>query len=372
MLSTLLGLSMQSIIVPLRSGSFSRAAVEQRPQFILADPGTFYAGLRPTGAYTVSKIGAFSRAAVEQRPQLILADPSDLYTGFSPNEGFPVSGIGGFSRDSVEKQPQLVLTSPANWFSSISLAEGFTLPTLPPVIDFLTSNWYIRPNTAVPTATVEPITTETVVSSTTLAPSEEEKEVQLSTEAPLVSSDVQEVPKTTAPIVNVAPVMPAIRLPVTTRPPGVPHHYKDEKDDNFISYEISDGVHKITSNRQSFEIRYTNPNTGTLLKSADVTEDIPIKSKSEVKEDETRSEKYEETPVATPVQEAAIHVTPPLIRNSNDAAIQSVGTIPLNAINVLTQPEFPPQPFFNANALISRIQALPFEDRYARTFVTVA
>lgn len=357
---------MQSVIVPiLRSGSFSRAAVEQRPQFILADPGNFYSGLRPPGVYTVSKIGAFSRAAVEQRPQLILSDPSDLYTGFSPNEGFPVSGIGAFSRDAVEKQPQLVLTSPANWFSSITLAGGLTLPTFPPVIDFSTSGWYIRPNAAVPSTAVESITTETVVPFTS-----KDEEVSLSKEVPLVSSHVQEVPTTIVPID--APVTPAIRLPVTTRPPGVPHHYKDDKDDNFIRYEISDGVHKITSNRQSFEIRYTNRNKGTLLKSVDVSEDIPVESKSEMMKDETRSEAHVETPITTPVQETVVHVTPPLIRNLNDAAIQTVGIIPLNAINVLTHPEFPAQPFFNANTLISRIQALPFEERYARNFVTVA
>lgn len=359
---------MQSVIVPtVRIGAFSRAAVEQQPQLILADPANWYGGFRPTDGYTVARIGAFSRTAVEQQPHLILSDPTDWYT---KNE---VPKIGAFSRAAVENPPQLILTNPANWFSALTPAEGFTLPTFSPVLSFLSSGWNIRPSTAVPSSTVAPTTTETVVSSTFKASLSDEDPV--SSDAPIVSSETVEV-STAAPIQSEEPVTPVrLRLPVTTRPPGVPHHFKDDKDDDIIRYEISDGIHKITSNRQSFEIRYTNRNTGTLLKSGQDPEDIAIESKAIVPEDETRLETPVETPVQEKVQKTPVQetVAPPLIHSSNDVEQSATAGVAFANIlpNFLQLPVFPAQPFFHTGALISRIQALPFEERYAHTFVSV-
>lgn len=377
MLSALLGLSTQSVIVPaVRYGAFSRAAVEHHPQLILADPANWYGGVRPSYGFTVSRIGAFSRAAVEQHPQLILADPTNWYT---TNE-VPKGGI--FSRAAVESPPQLILTNPANWFSALTPAEGFTLPTFPPVLNFLSGAWNIRPSTAdlsvttVTSSTVAPTTTEPVVASTTETPSSDEEVI--STEAPVVFSETVQVSTTIAPISNEEPVTPELRLPVSTRAPGVPHHFKDD-DDNVIRYEISNGIHKISSNRESFEIHYTNRDTVSLLKSVP---DSEITSKAEVvaPEDEIRLDTPVETPVSTSVQQMVTTpvqetVAPPLIHSSNTVEQSSTAGVPSTnfiLLNYLSLPAFPAQPFLHTNALISRIQALPSEGRYARTFVTVA
>ncbi|XP_055295135.1 uncharacterized protein LOC129564906 [Sitodiplosis mosellana] len=365
LLSTLLGLSTQSLMVPK---NVPNAALYRT---ILSDPSNWYADLAPT--YPVAKIGAFSRSAVEQRPQLILSDPSSLYSSFWPSERLTVSTYGAFSRAAVESRPspQLVLTNPANWFSALTPSQGFTLPIFRPVPSFLSNNWNIQPSVAVATSTptiteTVPTTTESVVLSTTAAPLIEtaslSEEVPLSTNAPLVPSAPVEVPTTVAPIDE--PVTPEFRLPVSTRPPGVPHHFTD--DDNYIRYRISDGVHTIMSNRQSFEIRYTRPNSGSFLTSEKVLDDIAIESKAVPFEDATKLVTPVDTPVVTPVQETVAHFVPPLIRGSNDAALHTVAKVPLNDITVLALPQTEPQPF-----LVSRIQSLPFEGNYARTFATV-
>lgn len=360
-------MSTQSVIVPTaRFGAFSRAAVEQRPQFTLADAVNWNLGFGPNVGYTVSRIGPFSRAAVEQHPRFFLADPSNWYTGVRPSDGFTVAKIGAFSRAAVERPPQLVLTNPTSWFSALTPAEGFTLPIFPPV-DFS------RPSEALPSPTITLKTADILVSPTTETPLTEE--IPLSTEAPLISSDIEEISSTVAPTVAVELVTPELRLPVTTRAPGVPHHFKDDNDDNFIRYEVSDGVHKFITNRQSFEFRYTNRNTPPLLKSGDVLADIQedIHPKAEVLTDETRLATPVDVPVATPVQETVTHITPPLIHTSGSESIQPV-TVPSKLVlpqNVLVLPQIPPQ-IFSAQALISPVQTLPFDGIYARIFVPVA
>lgn len=314
LLSALFGLSMQSVIVPtLRSESLSDVVVQQQPQLI----------------------------------------PGNWYTGFTPNGKF---SIGTISRAAVEQQPQLVLTNPANWFSSLTPATGFTPPTFPPVLSFLTNNWNIQTPTAIPSSIVAPTitTADTVVSSRTLTPLAEEASVSETTTPPIISDE---------------PITPALRLPVTTRKPGVPHHFEEEKDDNFIRYEIADGIHKITSNRQSFEIRYTNRNKGTQLKSEEDLPDIAIEQKVEKPENELKVETPADTPVPMPIEKTVNPDTPPLFHNSNNVEQLATVGFPFTTLNVLTLPQLPPQPFYQRDTIISRFLTLPFEERYAHTFV---
>ena len=305
MLSALLRLSRQSPIPT----QFSRAAVEQSPRFVLADPANWYTKFAPSQGNTFAKVGSFSRSAVEQRPQLILEDPSDWNSGSWPNEDLTVPTIGPFSRASVESRPtpQLVLTNPANWFATWTPSQSLTLPVFP-AVDFLSSNWNIRSSSAVPTETTS-TTTETFISSTTTTPLTEKDQLS------------------------------ELRIPVTTRKPGEPHHFFDN--DNYIQYEILDGVHKIFSNRQSFEIRYTKPNSGTYFKSNELSDDISIES-DPVKLEDSKLETPINTPIATPIQ-TEVQTAPPLIHNSNDVNdIHTVVTVPST---ILEPPRFEPQPF---------------------------
>lgn len=275
--------------------------------------------IAPSQGYTFAKVGSFSRSAVEQRPQLILDDPSDWNSGSSwPNEDLTVPTIGPFSRASVESRPspQLVLTNPANWFADWKPFQSLTLPVFPSV-EFLSNNWNIRPSPVVTTSTVTPTTTETFVSSTTTTPSSDEG--QLSPDIPLVSTE--------------------LRIPVTTRKPGEPHHFYD--DDNYIQYKILDGVHKIFSNRQSFEIRYTKPNSGTVLKSSELSDGIPIES-NPVKLEDSKLNTPINTSIATPIQ-TEVQTAPPLIHNSND--VTNIHTIVIAPSTFLEPPQIKPQPF---------------------------
>lgn len=312
MLSALLGLSTQSPIDrTARNVLFSRAAVEQSPRFVLADPANWHTGFAPSQRHTFAKVGSFSRSAVEHRPQLVLDDPSDWYSGSWPNDDLTVPTIGPFSRASVESRPspQLVLTNSANWYAAWKPSPSLTLPVFPPV-NFLSNSWNIPVSPAIPIETTS-TTTDTVFPSTT--PSTEKDQLS------------------------------ELRIPVTTRKPGEPHHFFD--DDNYIQYEILDGVHKISSNRQLFEIRYTKPNYGTILKSTDVSDDIPIES-NPVEPEDSKLEIPVHNSIATPVQ-TEVQTAPPLIRHSNDGTdINSMVTAP---INFLIPPQIEAQPFHQSS-----------------------
>lgn len=68
---------------------------------------------------------------------------------------------------------------------------------------------------------------------------------------------------------------PVYRLPVSTRPPNVPHHYKIEsnpyyKPGNFynpdiVHHEIQNGIHKITSQYETYEFQYHVQEKPTML-----------------------------------------------------------------------------------------------------------
>lgn len=51
---------------------------------------------------------------------------------------------------------------------------------------------------------------------------------------------------------------PSIRLPVTTRKPEVPQHIvDDDDDDDVVRSEIDGNIHRISSNKEKFELHYT-------------------------------------------------------------------------------------------------------------------
>lgn len=67
---------------------------------------------------------------------------------------------------------------------------------------------------------------------------------------------------------------PVYRLPVSTRPPNVPHHYKIETNpyykpgnvhDNIVHHEIREGSHKITSKYETYEYQYSVQQKPTIL-----------------------------------------------------------------------------------------------------------
>lgn len=330
LLSALLGTSTQSPIArTVRSVAFSRAAVEHSPRFILADQANWYSSFVPSQGYKFAKVASFSRSAVEQRPQLILDDPIDWYSDSWPNEHLTVPNVA-FSRAAVESRPspQLTLTNPANWFADWTPSQFLTLPVLNlPSIDFLSINWNTRPLSTSLTSSVASTTTETFVSSTTTTPSTEKAP---SSEKDQLSADI--------------PLDSELRIPVTTRKPGEPHHFYDN--DNHIQYEILDGVHKISSNHQSFEIRYTKPNSGTFLKSSQVSDDIPIES-NPVKLEDLKLEIPINTPIETTVQKEEVQTAPPLIRNSNDANDIHLDVTAPGA--GLEPPQFEPKPFLESS-----------------------
>ncbi|XP_031619134.1 uncharacterized protein LOC116338171 [Contarinia nasturtii] len=213
-------------------------------------------------------------------------------------------------------------------FSSFNPSYGLNLPTSP-FSNFLYSfGW--KPLSA-------------GASSTTIAP----------------STEVPEVVSTISPLVDSA-VTPTLRIPVTTRPPGVPHHFTD---DNLIRYEIENGVHKITSNHESYEFKFRNKATESTSKPEEASNKVSKESKPE-----TVTEKPLETPVKTtenspilPTQKVFDQITPALIHYSDDEKlpIQSAA-IPFSSFTFLTLPELSAQQFIDTDAIISRYQALPF------------
>lgn len=114
---------------------------------------------------------------------------------------------------------ELIETSLPNFFTSLSPAQGLLLPIFPPVDHFV-----------------------------------EVKE--------------DETPEITA------------RLSVTTRKPGTPHHIIDA--DNIVRSEFINGIHKITSDRQSFEFKVlqTGDESDVILTENAIVSGLPTKDGS--------------------------------------------------------------------------------------------
>lgn len=210
---------------------------------------------------------------------------------------------------SSDTEPDLHLTDPSHLFTSLKPAEHIQLPNLPP-IDFL-HPWKIPSNAEASLGTVADPT--------------------LPTTASIADSTV----------------IPSLRIPVTTRKPGQDHHFAD---DDVVQYEVSDGVQRLVSNRQTFEYKITaRKPTEIALKTVETT--------------------------AEPAKEAGIHITPPLFHFSNEqpTEINSIDVPDEEISSILKLPQIPVQPFYviHPNELVSRIQALPFEDNNVHTILTV-
>lgn len=234
----------------------------------------------------------------------------------------PPETIGTWFRiatpQSNENLTGLVLTNPFNLFSSFKPAEHIRLPTLP-------ANGFLP-------SLVRNIKNPDVISTTV------------------------------APLTEIPSVTPSFRLPVTTRPPGVPHH-----DDNIVQYQPGNGGYRIVSNRQTFEFRETvRKPTATTLK--------PVQNMVET---ETLTLPAAKIPINTPVETAAVpfkeivtHLSPPLIRSDkNPLSFLSVRISDASGLTILNLPKIPYQPFFEVepSTIVSRIQTLPFQTTFITT-----
>lgn len=196
-----------------------------------------------------------------------------------------------------ENLPGLVLTNPVNLFSFLKPATNLQLPTFSAASFVPSLSW----NTQTP---------------------------EVTTTAPLVQSTI-----------------PSFRIPVSTRPPGVPHH------DDIVLSEFKDGVHRIVSNRQTFEFRDTRKQIET----------TKIQSRIDIKEDVPVAKNLISTPVETPasiIDQTTTNTSPPLIHYSDEILSNEAAVL-----TILSPPEIPYQQFFGVepSTIISKTQTLPFE-----------
>lgn len=219
------------------------------------------------------------------------------------------------------KQLQLILTDAANLFASLKPAQGLQLPVLPP----LTNLWQII-NSNGPQQTIVP--TPVPIPTTT---------------APQPISYPPDIIPTT---------MPTFRLPVTTRPPGVPHH---RITNDALQSELIDKVYKFMNGHESFEIRYTNR-----FKSTDQASEIPNKSPEMIATESLGQEN--------------IPTTPPLFHNSDDAESSRVALPETNentedADAFLSLPQLPAKPFSSKPfSVVMSDETLPIEGNENKDF----
>lgn len=143
---------------------------------------------------------------------------------------------------SSSEPSELAVTNPAALFMSLMPSESLQLPILSQISNFGQNDWIVSTPLVVPTVPVAPtvpVTQTTFVAPTTsVAPTA--FVAPTSTEAP-ITSDLSN----------------SVRISVTTRPPNTLHHFTN---DLIVRSVISNGVHKIESERESYEIRYTGAN----------------------------------------------------------------------------------------------------------------
>lgn len=125
---------------------------------------------------------------------------------------------------------------------------------------------------------------------------------------------------------------PTHRLSVSTRPPNTPHHFTDD----IVRSDFSDGVHRIVSDRQSYEIRYSGHPYG----SVSVLRNDPLV-----------------VPAITPLR-TVIH---PTIEGNYDLHYPS--NVPVDALSVYRVPQIPAQLFSAAPLNWNGLRIAPYTVR---------
>lgn len=127
---------------------------------------------------------------------------------------------------SSTKQSESAVTNPVILLMSVMPSESLQLPILSPLSNFKQNDWSVSAPPMVSTTTVP----SPIIASSTVAPN------------PI------EVPTTPESSISLS-------LFVTTRPPNTLHHFTD---DFVVRSEFSNGVQRIESEREKYEIRYTD------------------------------------------------------------------------------------------------------------------
>lgn len=199
----------------------------------------------------------------------------------------------------VDKESPLHLTNPSNLFTSLKPAEHIQPPNLPSINFWPLIAWKFPAISEAATSTTAP------------------------------------------PVIADSTAAPSLRIPVTTRKPGQDHHFAD---DDIVQFVARDGVHRLISNRQTFEYRQTARQPTAESAAAEIPAEPP-------KDNET-------------------HVIPPLIHCSDEQPNEIFSGSP--DLTTLKLPQISVQPFYTIqpSEIISQIQSLPFEERNVRTFIT--